>query len=116
MSFFHDQGEPHDQQVSQGRGHGGYGAVGHGGRGGRGRGNGGERGQGQRSEHGSNFYQALSNNNNYHCHEPGQIEDNSKEQSVSCSHCIESHVLYPPSNYLTPNPQSVGSCLTVACC
>ena len=41
MSFFNDQGEPHDQQVSQGCGHGGHSAVGQGGHGGHGHGNGG---------------------------------------------------------------------------
>ena len=44
MSFFNDQGEPHDQHVSQSRGHSGRSAIGRGGRGGRGRGNGGGRG------------------------------------------------------------------------
>ena len=41
MIFFNDQGEPHEQQVSQGCGHGRHSAVGRGGHGGRGRGNGG---------------------------------------------------------------------------
>ena len=49
ISFFNDQGEPHDQEVSQGRGHSGRSAVGRGGHGGRRRGNRGGRGQGQRS-------------------------------------------------------------------
>ena len=44
MSFFNDQGELHDQQVSQGRGHGGRSAVGQGGRGGHGCSYGGGRG------------------------------------------------------------------------
>ena len=44
MSFFNDQGEPHDQHVSQDGGHGGHSAMGQRGCGGRGRGNGGRRG------------------------------------------------------------------------
>ena len=41
MSFFNDQGEPHDQLVSQDGGCCGHSAMGRGGHGGRGRGNGG---------------------------------------------------------------------------
>ena len=48
--------------------------MGQGGRGGRGRGNGGGWGQGQRGAQGSNFYQALGNNNDDHDSGPGQIE------------------------------------------
>ena len=117
MSFFNDQGEPHDQQVSQGRGHGAHSAVGQGGHGGRGCGNRGGRGQGQRSEQGSNFYQALGDNDDYHCNEPGQIEDNSNKQSVPCSHHVESHVHYSPSkSFDTETPERwlmLDSCSTL---
>ena len=44
MSFFNDQGEPHDQRVSQDGGHSGHSAMGREGCGGRGRYNGGGRG------------------------------------------------------------------------
>ena len=97
MSFFNDQGEPHDQQVSQCHGHGGCSAMGRGGCGGRGRGNRGRRGRGQRSEQGSNFYQALGNNDDYHCNKPGKTEDNSNEQSLPSSHRVQSHIHYSPS-------------------
>ena len=73
MSFFNDQGEPHDQQVSQGRGHERRSTVGRGGCGGHGHSYGGGWGQGQHSEQGSNFYQALGDNDDYHGNEPGQI-------------------------------------------
>ena len=46
LSFFNDQGEPHEQRVSQGRGHGGHNAGGRGGRGGHGHSNGGRWGRG----------------------------------------------------------------------
>ena len=97
MSFFNDQGEPHDQQVSQGHGHDGRSTMGRGCHGGRGPSYGGGRGRGQRSKKGSNYYQALGDNDDYHGNEPGQIEDNYNEQSVPCSHCVESHVHYSPS-------------------
>ena len=96
MSFFNEQGEAHDQQVSQGRGHR-RSAMGQGGHGGRGCGNRSGWGRGQRSEQGSYFYQALGDNDDYHCDEPGQIEDNYNKQCVPCSHRVESHVHYSPS-------------------
>ena len=59
LSFFNNQGEPHEQHVCQGRGHGRCSAGGQGGRGGHGHTSGGRGGRGQCSEQGSNFYQAL---------------------------------------------------------
>ena len=96
MSFFNDQGEPHDQQVSQSHGHSGHSAMGRGGHGGHGCGNGGGWGRGQHSEQGSNFYQALADNDDYHDNGPGQIEEISHKQSVPCSHHIESHIHNSP--------------------
>ena len=117
LSFFNDQGEPHEQQVSQGCGHGGCSAIGRGGRGGCGCGNGGGRGQRQHSEQGSDFYQALGNDDNYQCNEPRQIEDNPNEQSVPCSHCIASHIHYSPSKpFDTETPERwlmLNSCSTL---
>ena len=117
MSFFNEQGEAHGQQVSQGRGHGGHSAMGRGGRGGRGHGNRGGRGQGQHSEQGSNFYQALCDNDDYHGDEPGQITDDSNEQSVPCSHHMESHIHYSPSKpFDTETPERwlmLNSCSTL---
>ena len=97
MSFFNDQGEPHDQQVSQDGGCSWRSAMGQGGRGGLGRSNGGGRGRGQCSAQGSNFYQALGDNDDDHDGRPGQIEDNSNEQSAPCSHHVKSHIHYSPS-------------------
>ena len=73
LSFFNDQGELHKQHFSQGRGHDGCsagGQGGHGGCGGCGCGNGGGWGRGQRSEQGSNFYQALDDNDDYQRNKP----------------------------------------------
>ena len=117
MSFFNDQGEPHDQQVSQDGGRSGRSAMGRGGRGGRGRSNGGGRGRGQCSAQGSNFYQALGDNDDDHDGRPGQIEDNSNEQSAPCSHHVKSHIHYSPSKaFDTETPEHwlmLNSCSTL---
>ena len=91
--------------------------MGRGGRGGRGCGNGGGQGRGQRSEQGSNFYQALGNNDDYHCNEPRQIEETFNEQSVPCSHRIESNIHYSRSEtFETETPECwlmLDSCSTL---
>ena len=117
MSFFNDQGELHDQPVPQDGGCSGCGAMGRGGHRGRGRGNGSGWGQGQHSTQGSNFYQALGDNKDDHDSRPGQIEDNSNEQSDPCSHHVKSHVHYSPSKpFDTETPERwlmLDSCSTL---
>ena len=60
----------------------------------RGRGSG--HGRGQQGEQGSNFYQALDDNDDYQHSEPAEVEYNSNEQVTPYSCCVESHVHYSP--------------------
>ena len=92
--------------MSQGPGHGGHSGGGRGGHRGRGHGNGGGRGQGQRSEQGSNFYQALDDDDDYQCNKSTEVEDNPNEQYVPCSYCVESHV-HNHDNRSLPNNQTL---------
>ena len=95
MSFFNNQDEQDGQCTPQGRGYSGRGGTGRGRRGSRGRGSG--RGCGQHGEQGSNFYQALDDDDDSQCSEPAEVEYNSNEQVSPYSHCVESHIHYSPS-------------------
>ena len=92
MSFFNEQDE---QRTPQGRGYSGWGDAGRSGHGSHGRGS--RHGRGQRGEQGSNFNQALDHDDDYQSSEPGEVEYNSNKQVTPFSHCIESHIHYPPS-------------------
>ena len=117
LSFFNDQGELHEQHISQGRGHGGRSGGGRGGCGGRGCGNGGGQRRGQRSKQGSNFYQVLDDDDDYQHNEPTHVEDNPNKQSVPSSYRVESHIHYSPSKpFNTETPEHwlmLDSCSTL---
>ena len=117
LSFFNDQGELHEQRISQGRGHGGRSGGGRGGHGGCGQINRGGQGRGQCSKQGSNFYQALDDDDDYQPNESADVEDNPNEKSVPCSYRVESHIHYSPLKpFDTKPPQHwlmLDSCSTL---
>ena len=83
LSFFNDQGEPHEQCTSQGHGHGGHSGGGRGCCGVSGHGNGGGRRRAQCSEQGSNFYQALDDDDDYQHNESTDVEDNPNDNVLN---------------------------------
>ena len=95
MSFFNNQGEQDGQRTPQGCAYSGRGGAGQSRCGNHGCGS--RRGHGQHGEQGSNFYQALDDDDDYQCSEPAEAEYNSNEQVTPYSRCIKSHVHYSPS-------------------
>ena len=112
MSFFNNQDEQDGQCTPQGRGYSGRGGAGRGRCRSCGRGSG--HGRGQHGEQGSNFYQALDDDDDYQRSEPAEVEYNSNKQVTPYSCCVESHVHYSPSKPF--NDETPECWLMIASC